>query len=106
MEAGNDLEHVRAWIGHRSVQQTNHYWERTQATLATRMCVPWVQPAASSSSTLDGLEATAEQYELAVLLDERRRQLEARIDHLCHHVLTASQRAALEAWERNEDVVS
>lgn len=124
MDAGNDIEQVRAWIGHRSVQQTQHYWERTPASCVAqgRMFVPWVDadpvapregafldprdgPGAAPSTTASSssmLRTIAEQYEYAALLDMQRRALEERIAHLRAHVLTAHQRAALGAWEEEE----
>ena len=53
-----------------SVEQTARYWERTPQSVAHRMCIPWSG------------KRTVEYYELAVLLDERRRALENRIRSL------------------------
>lgn len=43
MDAGNRLDDVRAFIGHRSAAMTAHYWERTQSSLvrAGTVHVPW-----------------------------------------------------------------
>ena len=96
MEAGNQLEDVRAWIGHRSVDQTAHYWESRPSS---SLVVPWNR----DDSTQETILAY---YELAALLDDRRRLLATRLSVLRSSVLSPEQRDVLRQWEevgfRNE----
>ena len=44
-EAGNKLEDIQSFIGHRSIGMTQHYIERNAATISARLCIPWLRPA-------------------------------------------------------------
>ena len=45
VEAGNKIEDVSSWVGHKHIAMTQHYVEKTPASLSARMCLPWMQPA-------------------------------------------------------------
>ena len=73
LDAGNPLAEVSRWIGHASVDMTQHYWERGRDTA---LQLPWLQTTTGG----DHHHPPAEEAEEAVrLLMEHNRMLRDRL---------------------------
>lgn len=54
LDAGNSLHDVSQWIGHHSTEMTNHYWERSPASLSRSMHLPWMVGGGTALGPRDG----------------------------------------------------